>query len=711
MDGEIIKLLRVNEWPKKLSIPVAAVLTGGLLIRIGIVGKKKWIRERDTRKDHQMDAAELYRLWCGGDRSVESLLVSRIEVEVKNATSRNDVVTLSALVSQAKHVPSISPEAINSYEAELNRWKNDRYAAIFSLFMFARPRVEMIIVIAVLNAIRPFCWERVRSIEERLTDAAKTADVKTFCLEAIMYVAISLGDSAVAWMISTLQKQQAEIFTKAATSKIIIHLLTLDSCYFETHKTNLLTFHDDMNKLEFLVTDRLFQIIRIGISTLHATRHATHSKGQLLVTIGCALSTPFLLFLRTALNTIEVNINAYCCSESLTRKCQEQKQLNSAAGLVSRISEVRCAVAEEFEVERVIHEEMTTFNDNRNSQSVGERVLESVRGTIVPNVVLLYLCAIGMKAVNMNLLPSPSAVVSTAECSIEAFEQWASLYEEISELPESDYAIRLISLLNAKPTIDDGLGTVLTSDDSISDLCFPVTVKNVSFGYHSGAVLYDVSLSFGTGSTAIIGKSGCGKSTLASLLARMYDPDSGCIAFGDVNVRDFEVRSYRRRVALVQQDVKLPPAATVMAALSYGLKYFDDKEVFRVSELMDLHKSILSLPNGYDTRLGPGGVMLSGGQIQRIAIARALLSKPQLLILDEATNGLDGETELLVIQNIKKEMTSRSLVMIAHRATTASYCDAVVCMKDGRVAEEGIISELIEKGGETAKLLAIQKWS
>eukprot|EP01060_Flectonema_neradi_P035506 TRINITY_DN6554_c0_g1_i1.p1 TRINITY_DN6554_c0_g1~~TRINITY_DN6554_c0_g1_i1.p1 ORF type:complete len:711 (+),score=121.18 TRINITY_DN6554_c0_g1_i1:124-2256(+) len=709
MEKEILKLLRVDEWPKKFSIPAVAVLAGGVLIKIGVAGKRKSIQERDTRKDGQLDSNELYRLWCGGDRSVEDLLIRRLEIDVKNAIERNDIVTLSVLVSQAKHLPSISPESLRYYEQELKKWKYERYSAIFSLFKFVRPRVEMITVIAVLGAIRPFCWERVRLIEERLTDSAKEADIRTFMSEAMKYVVISLADSAVAWMISTLQKQQAEIFTQAATSKILTHLLTIDLSYFETHKTNLLTFHDDMNKLEFLVTDRLFQILKIGISTIHATRHATSSKGQLLVSVGCMACTPVLVFLRSALNAIEVYINGYWCDETLIRKYQEKKEVNSASGLVSRISEVRCAVAEDFEVERVIHEEMTTFNDNRNSQSVGERMLESVRGTVIPNAVLLYLCALSMKAIRMDLLP-PSAVVTTAECSIEAFEQWVSLYEEVSELPESDYAIRLISLLNSKPTIDVGTGIVLTPQNIESQLRFPVTVNNMSFGYHSGDVLHDISLSIGVGSVAVIGKSGCGKSTLASLLSRMYDPSSGNIAFGGIDIRKFEVRSYRRKVALVQQDVKLPPAATVMAALSYGIRSCEEEEVIRISKLMDLHKSIISLPNGYDTRLGPGGVMLSGGQSQRIAIARALLSKPQLLILDEATSGLDGETELLVIRNIQKEMKGRSLVMIAHRATTASYCDEVICLKDGRVAEMGSISDLISKDGETAKLLAIQKW-
>lgn len=237
-----------------------------------------------------------------------------------------------------------------------------------------------------------------------------------------------------------------------------------------------------------------------------------------------------------------------------------------------------------------------------------------------------------------------------------------------------------------------------------------IRFKSLSFTYpgHDNEVLKDIDLSLEKGTTlALVGASGAGKSTLADLLPRFYDPSSGSIQIDGYDLKELEIKSFRRRLGIVSQDTFLFNA-TVRENLIYGRPEATEAEVKDAMVRANAYEFIEKLPNGIETLIGDRGVLLSGGQRQRLAIARALLQDPDILILDEATSALDTISERLVQEAIDKLSRDRTTLVIAHRLSTVQNADQIAVMDQGQVMETGTHTELLNKGGYYAQLCAIQ---
>ncbi|QIZ71172.1 ABC transporter ATP-binding protein [Oxynema aestuarii] len=229
-----------------------------------------------------------------------------------------------------------------------------------------------------------------------------------------------------------------------------------------------------------------------------------------------------------------------------------------------------------------------------------------------------------------------------------------------------------------------------------------------SYPGHTEVVLKDINLWLPKGSTlALVGGSGAGKSTLADLLPRFYDPTEGCITIDGKDIREFDMRSLRRAMGIVSQDTFLFNDS-VRKNIAYARPDATDEEIVEAAKRANAYEFIVDLPKGFDTILGDRGIMLSGGQRQRIAIARALLSNPEILILDEATSALDTVSEHLVQQALETLRRDRTTLVIAHRLSTVQNADCIAVMDKGRVVETGTHHELLEKGGYYTNLYAMQ---
>jgi ATP-binding cassette subfamily B protein/subfamily B ATP-binding cassette protein MsbA len=227
-----------------------------------------------------------------------------------------------------------------------------------------------------------------------------------------------------------------------------------------------------------------------------------------------------------------------------------------------------------------------------------------------------------------------------------------------------------------------------------------VRFENVEFEYREGTpVVRDFSVSVPGGSVvALVGRSGAGKTTVTDLVARFHDPTRGRILVNDVDIRDFKLRTYRDLLALVQQEVFLFDGS-VRDNIAYGRHDATDDEVLDAAHRANAHEFIEKLPEGYDTTIGERGVKLSGGQQQRLAIARAILARPQILILDEATSNLDTESEQLIQGSMAELLHGRTTFVIAHRLSTIRRADMILLMEDGRVLERGTHEQLMETEG------------
>ena len=237
-----------------------------------------------------------------------------------------------------------------------------------------------------------------------------------------------------------------------------------------------------------------------------------------------------------------------------------------------------------------------------------------------------------------------------------------------------------------------------------------VEFRNVSFRYAPGQplALEDISFSIPAGkTTAIVGESGAGKTTVMSLLFRFLDPTSGAVIADGVPLSEFDLRTWRRRLSLMSQEVHLFND-TIAANIAYGDLEADNTEICNAAGIAKADEFIRLLPDGYETRIGDQGMRLSGGQRQRIALARTILRNPDILLLDEATNALDVETEQAFQLALDEYSHNRTVVVIAHRLSTIQAADQIIVMSKGRVVEAGSPSELFKRRGHFSKLHEFQ---
>ncbi|HMD52726.1 MAG TPA: ABC transporter ATP-binding protein [Solirubrobacteraceae bacterium] len=243
---------------------------------------------------------------------------------------------------------------------------------------------------------------------------------------------------------------------------------------------------------------------------------------------------------------------------------------------------------------------------------------------------------------------------------------------------------------------------------ALTDVRGDVRLEDVWFRYSPDSrwTLEDINAEIPAGTrTALVGETGSGKTTLAYLVARLYEPERGCVSIDGVDIRDMTLESLSATVGMVSQETYLFHAS-IRENLSFACPQASDEEIERAARAAQIHDLIISLPEGYDTPVGERGYRFSGGEKQRIAIARTILRNPPVLILDEATSALDTETERAVQQALDELSRGRTTIAIAHRLSTIRDSDQILVLDGGRIVERGTHDELVARGGRYAALLS-----
>lgn len=283
---------------------------------------------------------------------------------------------------------------------------------------------------------------------------------------------------------------------------------------------------------------------------------------------------------------------------------------------------------------------------------------------------------------------------------INRFSNFVRLYQEGFTGFE-----RFMEILEVEPEIKDAQNAI-----EVAHVQGNVEFRNVGFKYREDHdyVLKNISLEIKSGDyVALVGASGVGKTTLCSLIPRFYEANEGKILLDGRDIRTISLRSLRRNIGVVHQDIYLF-AGTVADNIRYGKLQASREEIVEAAKKANAHDFIIALPNGYETQVGQRGVKLSGGQKQRLSIARVFLKDPLVIIFDEATSALDNESERAVQDSLEKLRHHRTMIVIAHRLSTVRSANRVVVLTDKGIGEQGTHDELMALGGVYATLYNVQ---
>jgi subfamily B ATP-binding cassette protein MsbA len=370
---------------------------------------------------------------------------------------------------------------------------------------------------------------------------------------------------------------------------------------------------------------------------------------------------------------------------------------------ISGIRTVQAFATQDFERRRFYNAAANVMSANTKSAAASSVVQPLTEG--VSTIILLIIIIVGITLFEGNGELQIASIITFLFVLLRlapVVSQMNTAWSQLSSFQGSMENVKDLLRTEDKPYLQNGKFT-------FPGLKRAIEFVSVDFNYDaSNPVLHNITLTIEQGQmTALVGASGAGKSTLVDLIPRFYDPTKGKIIVDGVDLREFEVNSLRRNIAVVSQDTFIFHTS-VRNNIAYGSEEADEAAILEAARLANALEFIQDMPEGFDTKLGDRGVRLSGGQRQRIAIARALLRNPEILILDEATSALDSVSERLIQASLEKLSEGRTVIVIAHRLSTIVRADKVVVLEQGRIVEQGGYQELLERRGKLWKYHQMQ---
>lgn len=476
--------------------------------------------------------------------------------------------------------------------------------------------------------------------------------------------------------------------------KVFSHLQTLSISYFDKNPVGRLVTRltNDIQNVHEMFTSVLIHLVK-----------------DVLLVIGIIL---FLLHLHQELALVSFSVIPLIL---ITTLFFSRRARDAFREIRSRIAQMNSFFHENFSGIKVVQLFGRERENSRRFQKVNEKYFLanmkqiSIYATFVPLVEILSSGALGLllwygggkviqEALTLGLLV---AFISYIRMFFQPLRDLSEKYNILQSAMAS--LERIFQLLDQK---EKGYESMAPQKIEIKG---NIQFHHVSFSYHDGEeVLRDVSFSIRQGETvAIVGATGAGKTSLIHLLERFYDVQKGAILIDGVDIREIDLYQLRRSIGLVMQDTFLF-SGDIEENIRLGNPEGDGRKVREVAQMVNAEKFIQRLPSGYQTKVGEGGEVLSSGEAQLLAFARALYINPKILILDEATSHVDPETERLIQEGIARLIKGRTSLIIAHRLSTIQRADKIIVLHKGRVREMGTHRELIARKGIYFKLYQIQ---
>jgi ATP-binding cassette subfamily B protein len=511
-------------------------------------------------------------------------------------------------------------------------------------------------------------------------------------LAAALYLGLALVGLVLGRAVIRMVSRLGESFLRWLRGHVFDHLMRLSMDFFEKEKTGRLVARmtSDIDALQELVSQGLVLMVQ-----------------NVLLFVGTTIVIVVISW-QLAIVTLAIVPPVYFASRWF-RRVSNRAYLE----VRDRISTNMSTLQESLEGIRVVqafareHDATARFHETNEAQYRANIRTVSVSARYFPAVEFAGVLGTAV-ILGVGGLLAHRDVVTVG--TVAAFVLYLNnLFEPVQQLSQFYNTVqsagaalnKLFELLDRQPSVAERAGAY-----DIAARPGAIEVRGVSFAYLDDLVLHDVSMRIEAGErVALVGPTGAGKSTLAKLLARFYDPDTGTITIGEHDLRDFTLSSLRDRLCVVPQEGYLF-AGTLRENVRIGRPGATDAEVDAALGALGLADRFAAFPEGLDTEVREGGSRLSAGERQLVSLARAALADPAILVLDEATSNLDPGTEHEVEQALEALMTDRTVIVVAHRLSTAARADRVAVIDDGRLVEHGRHDELVAGGGRYATLFA-----
>jgi ATP-binding cassette subfamily B protein len=473
----------------------------------------------------------------------------------------------------------------------------------------------------------------------------------------------------------------SECITKHLRTYTFNHILTLSLEFYNYRRTGDLInrIGQDTDRLNIFMATSLLNFIQdvVMFFMILAFIFSLHTELGICTLLPVPIIFGLILGLKNKLSF---------CFEQCSRVWSQVT--NHLTEVISGIRLVKCFAQEQ--------KEMINFeNINQRNLKINNHMNKiwsffSPTNTFITDLGVLLIWAIGIKmlwqhSINLGVLTGFIAYSTKLYSRIESISYFFEQYQKTCI-----YMKRIYELLDRKSKLVETIHPI-----HLEHIEGRIDIKDLDFSYDDKQVLHHINLSIKPGERiGLVGLSGAGKSSLMNLICRFYDPTAGGIFLDNINIKDFSVYDYRNFLGIVLQESFLF-YGTIAQNIAYANPHATDQEIMQAAKLANAHEFILRQPLGYDTLIQEGGSSLSGGEKQRIAIARTILSNPKILLLDEPTSALDVITEDAIQTALNHLMKDRTTIVISHRLSSLQSFDRLVVIENGRIVEIGSHDELM----------------
>jgi subfamily B ATP-binding cassette protein MsbA len=564
-----------------------------------------------------------------------------------------------------------------------------------------RPYVRTMLFVGTLTVCNAILALQIPAIIGDLFNRLKPDQPISVNLPAVFFkiVGIALVSGAIGYFQSVTITRLGQLFMYNTRRKLYAHLQTLSQGYFEKAQTGKIvaTVVNDVGQVNQLITGGFVQIIQDTVTLV----------GVLAILFWPGVGNWKLALLALTVYPIYV-VNYYITRKRLADNAAKISDLRGVifSDLQEKLAGVQ--VVKSYAQERAEVRAYTSLNRDNLNLNVKQSKMGTglfARAEFISAIgTAVILCVGGMYVIQGKLQQGDLVrfLILTRAYLYDPTVRLIQMNDQIARVQAG--LNRIFGLLDTAPLVVND-----PKAPPIPKITGRIRYEDVWFSYEPEQyVLRDINLSIEPGQLiAFVGGSGSGKTTMINLLSWHYDVTRGSLTIDGHDVREISLESLRQQIGVVLQESVLFHT-TIRENLRYGKLDATDDEIIEAARAANIHHVIESLPNGYETKIGEEGIKLSVGEKQRLAIARAILADPRILVLDEATSSLDSETEALIQDALDTLMRGRTSFVIAHRLSTIVKADQIVVMEKGVIKEVGTHAELLERGGIYARLYAEQ---